>query len=934
MMNAMSGDERIGEMRRPRAAGRPTVAPGPLAELKELVYELYLAAGTPTLDQIVGWVREDEALAGSPGRDTVSRIISDPAVPPSQADLTAVVTVLAQGARWDPGDAAERARELWVAARMARPVGAPLEEVTDPFALEVHRTVEIEGAAGLPLLPPYIPRSHDAQLVAAAVEAAAGRSCIALLVGGSSSGKTRACWEALEPLRRAGGWRLWHPIAPSRVDALLEGLAGVGARTVIWLNEAQEYLGGPDGERVAAGLRELIPDSARRPVLVLATLWPSYWNEFVRRPTGGPDAHNQARELLSGLDISVPATFTADQIQALLETGDARLSAAAGAEERRVTQFLAGAPELVARYRNALPAARALIDAAMDARRLGMGEAIPLAFLEAAAPGYLSDTEWEEEAVVDDWLERALADTAEPRKGVRGPLSRIHPRPGTSAVAPGSGGPMYRLADYLDQYGRRVRDGVIVPTSFWDAAVGCAASLGGTRSLATAALDRELLRYAAVFNKWAAVVGETGAASSLIMSMYGLHPGDDAPAWWAAEHTALDNPLTVAGLLVALRTVGASAQVAALIARNPAAYASLDDSFAVGSLLGVLREAGEGGQAMLLGERAVAHVPLQDSGSVAALLDVLLRTWEDEQVAALVARNPASHALVGDPSPVGDPFFVAALLEALREAGADEQAEILAKRAATDTPLDEPSSVAFLLAELRTSGFGAQVATLIARNPAGHASLDDPSSVADLLDALRLAGEDAQVAVLVARNPAGHASFNEPAAVGSLLEALLEAGEVGQAAVLLARNPAVHVPLSSGFGVGMLLDRLRAAGADEQAEILAERAATETPLDDSIAVVSLLRALRRAAADAPIATLLARDPAAHVPLTNDMDGVQILLRTLRSAGEDGQAGLLTSRLSAAGLFRILGTVDPMDRYVFGRTPDGRPADSWGWDDLE
>ena len=33
-------------------------------------------------------------------------------------------------------------------------------------------------------------------------------------------------------------------------------------------------------------------------------------------------------------------------------------------------QFLAGAPELLARYRNAPPAAGALIHAAMDARRL------------------------------------------------------------------------------------------------------------------------------------------------------------------------------------------------------------------------------------------------------------------------------------------------------------------------------------------------------------------------------------------------------------------------------------------------------------------------------------------------------------------------------------------------------------------------------------
>ncbi len=40
--------------------------------------------------------------------------------------------------------------------------GRPLEEVTNPFVLEVHRPVQPEVApSGLPLLPPYVPREHD-----------------------------------------------------------------------------------------------------------------------------------------------------------------------------------------------------------------------------------------------------------------------------------------------------------------------------------------------------------------------------------------------------------------------------------------------------------------------------------------------------------------------------------------------------------------------------------------------------------------------------------------------------------------------------------------------------------------------------------------------------------------------------------------------------
>ena len=45
------------------------------------------------------------------------------------------------------------------------PAGRLLAEVSDPFALEVHRPVQPEDApAGLPALPTYVPRDHDTEL--------------------------------------------------------------------------------------------------------------------------------------------------------------------------------------------------------------------------------------------------------------------------------------------------------------------------------------------------------------------------------------------------------------------------------------------------------------------------------------------------------------------------------------------------------------------------------------------------------------------------------------------------------------------------------------------------------------------------------------------------------------------------------------------------
>jgi len=66
---------------------------------------------------------------------------------------------------------------------------------------------------------------------------------------------------------------------PSRPGAALAELPGIGPRTVVWLNEAQFYLDPAEaglGERVAAGLRELLRALGRAPVLVLATMWPQF----------------------------------------------------------------------------------------------------------------------------------------------------------------------------------------------------------------------------------------------------------------------------------------------------------------------------------------------------------------------------------------------------------------------------------------------------------------------------------------------------------------------------------------------------------------------------------------------------------------------------------------------------------------------------------
>jgi hypothetical protein len=756
--------------------------------------------------------------------------------------------------------------------------GRPLEEVTDPFALEVHRPVQSDDApSGLPVLPPYMLREHDQMLGQVVRAAADGRSGIAVLVGGSSTGKTRACWEALDLLRDQNPpWRLWHPIDPTRPDAALRELPEIGPRTAVWLNEAQFYLDPAEaglGERVAAGLRELLRDPGRAPVLVLATMWPGFWDTLTARPPeDAPDPHAQARELLAGHDIPVPAAFTPAQMGQLARTADARMELAAqSAPDGEVIQFLAGAPELLTRYRNAPPPAAALIDAAMDARRLGIGAGLPQAFLEAAAPGYLTDDQWD--ALGEDWLEQALAYTAVPCKGARGPLTRIRPRPVRRAARhhgdpPGStaaaAGPLYRLADYLDQHGRAHRASQIPPAEFWSAAAAYTMP-DEQAALGDAADARGLYRAAAQLHKNAAASGNLSAAFYL-SSPPDCLSADPRLAHWAAAHVSLDDPDGLADLLDSLLGTGADEQAAALLARDPASHVSLDDPDGLADLLRSLRRTGAHEQAAALAGRAAAHAPLDD------------------------------------------PDAIARLLASLRQAGAREQAAALAGRAAAHAPLDDPVAVVRLLASMRQAGARDQ-ADALARRAAAHVSPDDPQ---------RQAGALAQRAADVLDDPHDVASLQEMGA--------------WEQADALARRAAdvLHDP----YDVADLLSSLRRTGADEQAAPLAGRAAAQVALDDPYAIASLLASLRVMGAQEQTDTLLARDPATHVSLDEPV-AVVSLLDELWAIGAREQADALADRLPGAGMFELFREQgNHQDRFRFGREGDGTPAAPWGWEDLD
>ncbi|MEU8993123.1 hypothetical protein AB0C98_43225 [Streptomyces sp. NPDC048558] len=336
------------------------------------------------------------------------------------------------------------------------------------------------------------------------------------MIGGSSTGKTRACWEAVQLL--PGDWQLWHPLEPNHTDAALAGLSEVGPRTVLWLNEIHHYLLTSDpavGERVAALLRELLRTPGRGPILAFATTHPDEWARLTAASGPPHDTYPQARALLTGAGVSarIPDQFVCEPAAvAQAAQADPRIAEASVADGRQLTQYLAGVPALLERVERASPMALCLITAAVHLRRLGHGLALPAGALEATAASLAPDHTWNEHAP-PGWLENALEYLSAPCRGVPGPLSLIRPRPGT----PPPDQPLYRLSDYLFELGRYELRHDCPPTPFWKAALRHAYTDEDLRALARSAYERGRVRVSASVPDGTDLLGLYDRASAYVL---------------------------------------------------------------------------------------------------------------------------------------------------------------------------------------------------------------------------------------------------------------------------------------------------------------------------------------------------------------------------------------------------------------------------------
>ncbi|MER6093369.1 hypothetical protein [Streptomyces bluensis] len=336
--------------------------------------------------------------------------------------------------------------------------------VTDwqPDRLGVHRAVQEHD--GL-MLPPYVERDHDDELRSHLRTLAGKGAGMVVVRGDSCTGKTRSAWEAVTAC--VPDWHLLYPKSAAGLRSCLQANVLTGP-TVVWLDNAHWLFAEADGDRAAEDLLALL-DQPPVPVIVLATMWPTP----IDAPGSKSKKKGRTRHIQSLLDLArtihQPETFDPgalerfeDQARGDRQWTQAAVQARANGE---LCQRLAAAPELLDRYRHADHApGKAVVTAAVEARRLGARGPLPVAFLEHAAVGYLSPKEC---LALDrqTWFDDALAWARTPVKGVVSCLQGVLAQDGIGEAAD-----LVDLSDIIEQQIAPERWGITPAGTLWQAA--------------------------------------------------------------------------------------------------------------------------------------------------------------------------------------------------------------------------------------------------------------------------------------------------------------------------------------------------------------------------------------------------------------------------------------------------------------------------------
>lgn len=382
---------------------------------------------------------------------------------------------------------------------------------------------------------PYIERD-----VGTSVEAAIRRNRRVLLVGPSMAGKTHLAFHAAQAV--CGDYFLWRP----ETGAALRNLLTAGLRrrlgpVVVWLDDLvmHNYL---------AGLTPSVLDEFCRDgdAVVIATIRSQDYGQLTPlgelRPAGWDvvewfGEYVSLREWTDGEFARLAAAAPDDQL-------------VARAKEYGLSTYLGAAPIALGRFTNGPdvnPVGYALVRAAADWRRVGIGSPIPRTVLDTLlanywAGGRTQPTASEEVDAGLVWATEVLANTVS--------LLSQHPTASTLALrsseAADAGGlegeerydVLDFIVDYVDAQSARV------PGSTWDLAV----SIGPISELVAVGNRAERLSDWRVSRAAYERAAESGDLWGMYFSGMAVPPWADGAFWWlpAAEKGHIPSMLALA----------------------------------------------------------------------------------------------------------------------------------------------------------------------------------------------------------------------------------------------------------------------------------------------------------------------------------------------------------------------------------------------------
>lgn len=301
----------------------------------------------------------------------------------------AVGAVLSQRGRQLVDEGAQHALEMREKLLRDRRGRVPrTRDVDDLIAIGVHPVAPGgDSRTNSARVTPFVRRDRSDE-----IEVALRTHDFVLIVGESTAGKSRAAFEAAQAVLPQYAFIAPDPADRTSLRAATAAIQGERS-SVVWLDDIERYLGA-DGLTPHA-LRKMTRPGTGRQIVVLGTIRAqerarySGMQDMATESTGHFDQRSGRDVLLLAHEIRLDRKWTAGEVErARGLRRDGRIAQAIGSSGRYgIAEFLTAGPQLLTAWQDAwAPEGRhargaALVAAAVEARRAGWTQPLPLALL-------------------------------------------------------------------------------------------------------------------------------------------------------------------------------------------------------------------------------------------------------------------------------------------------------------------------------------------------------------------------------------------------------------------------------------------------------------------------------------------------------------------------------------------------------------------------